>query len=442
VDLCGRDHGAALSADNNNIPVSDSSSEMGYEYMGVLKAETVEPAPITAIAVGRDIQGFDLLIEDIETELADGWGGLDLDDAIEFMDHIKEGQLEFVAVAIDKDDENNLKPIALVIQKAKALNISVILVAEDLSPMALHQLMRLGADEFAPYPLPEGAFSEAVANIRKAPESQIIYATPQAAAPSRNGTVLPVYGVAGGVGSSTLAVNLACELAQLGQSQDLKVLLMDLDIQFGSIATYLDLPRKEANFEILADIATMDDEAFRQTTQKFNDNLDVFAAPPEAIPLDFIGQEDVDKLITTAMRSYDFIVIDMPTALVSWTETTLNHASVFFAVLESDMRSAQNAQRFIRALKAEDLPIERVRFALSRSPSFSDMAGKSRAKRMAEGLDISLEMQLPDGGKQVPHACDHGLPLHEHAKKNPLRKEIHKTAVSLFEIALAEQTAD
>ena len=97
--------------------------------------------------------------------------------------------------------------------------------------------------------------------------------------------------------------------------------------------------------------------------------------------------------------------------------------------------------RLIRALKAEDLPYEKIRFALNRAPKFTDMAGKSRAKRMAESLDIDLTLHLPDGGKQIPQACDHGLPIADVHAKNPLRKEISKLAQSLLDVERAEETA-
>jgi len=106
-----------------------------------------------------------------------------------------------------------------------------------------------------------------------------------------------------------------------------------------------------------------------------------------------------------------------------------------------DMRSAQNALRLIRALKAEDLPVQKLRYILNRAPKFTDLSGKSRVKRMAENLDISIEVQLPDGGTQVVQACDHGLPLVEVAKKNPLRREIQKLAVSAHELNRAAAAA-
>ena len=130
----------------------------------------------------------------------------------------------------------------------------------------------------------------------------------------------------------------------------------------------------------------------------------------------------------------------MPTTLVSWSDRVLQIAETFFAVLEVDMRSAQNALRFLRTLKAEDLPIEKIQYALNRSPGFTDMNGKTRVKRLADSLGIALNIMLPDGGKAVTNAGDQGLPLAESAAKNNLRKEIRRIATSLVDMA-AEQKA-
>lgn len=105
------------------------------------------------------------------------------------------------------------------------------------------------------------------------------------------------------------------------------------------------------------------------------------------------------------------------------------------------MRSAQNALRFLRLLKGEDLPVEKLRFGMNRAPKFTDLQGKGRVKRLAESLDIDIELMLPDGTKQVAQACDHGLPLSVNAAKNPLRREIAKLAASLNDLVAAEVAA-
>jgi len=204
------------------------------------------------------------------------------------------------------------------------------------------------------------------------------------------------------------------------------------------VATYLDLPRREAVYELLSDTEAMDSEAFMQALLSFNEKLHVLTSPSEMLPLDLISSEDVKRIIETARLNFDYVIIDMPSTLVNWTEAVLNEAHVYFATLELDMRSAQNTLRLIRALKSEELPHNKLRYILNRAPKFTDLNGKARVKRLAESLDIKIEVLLPDGGKQVLQAGDHGLPLAESAPKNPLRKELHKLAVSVHEVNVSE----
>ena len=118
-----------------------------------------DPAPILACTISRDVQNFDLLIDDMEQELGENWGDLGFDDALIFLSQPECGNPEFVAIAVDAEDEADLARITDIIRTAKETSIKVILIADQVSPIALHQLLRLGADDFVPYPLPEGALA-------------------------------------------------------------------------------------------------------------------------------------------------------------------------------------------------------------------------------------------------------------------------------------------
>ena len=103
------------------------------------------------------------------------------------------------------------------------------------------------------------------------------------------------------------------------------------------------------------------------------------------------------------------------------------------------MRSAQNTQRFMRALKSEDLPFEKVQFILNYTPKRTDLSGKSRVKSMTESLGIELRWQMADGGKHVSSTGDHGVPLAEMVAKNALRKDIVKIAETFAELCEEQQ---
>lgn len=405
-----------------------------------------EASPITACTISRDVQNFDLLIEDMETALGEAWGDLGFSEAMAFFNQPDSEGLEFVAIAIDSADEDEIVLLGDLITLAKSKGIKVILIAEDVSPAVLHQLLRQGADEFVPYPLPENELQAAIDRLNKQPEPIMqVAAAPVGTATEGTpgeGVLLAVHGLAGGTGATTLATNLAYELATVEKkAENPKVCLLDFDLQFGSVATYLDLPRRDVVYEMWADTDALDHDIFKQALTSFNDKMQVLTAPLDMLPLDFVSSEDISKVIALARQHFDYVVIDMPSTLVQWTETVLHEAQVYFATVELDMRSAQNTLRLKRALKAEDLPFEKIRFCLNRAPKFTDLNGKSRVKRMAESLEIGIEMQLPDGGKPIPQCNDHGLPLAESAAKNPLRKEIMKLARSLHDLGKDEAEA-
>ena len=399
--------------------------------------------PIVACTVSRDVQNFDLLIEDMELALGENWGDLGFAEALAFFGQPDAEKLEFIALALDDSDEDNLVLMGEIITQAKSKGIKVILIAEDVTPASLHQLLRQGADEFVPYPLPEQELQAAIDRVRAPDKEEASLAvqstTLSSDKDSKDGALIIVHGLAGGTGSTTLAVNLAWELATINKEDSPKVCILDLDLQFGSVATFLDLPRREVVFEMLSETTSMDDEVFGQALLGYEEKLQVLTAPSDLIPLDLISSEDVDRVVAMARRHFDYVIVDVPTTLVQWSETLLHSAHVYFAMIELDMRSAQNVLRLKRALQSEDLPFEKLRFALNRAPKFTDLNGKSRVKRMAESLGISIDLQLPDGGKQVPQGADHGLPLATSAPKNPLRKEIAKLAASLHELSQDSQ---
>ncbi|MDP3195053.1 AAA family ATPase [Tabrizicola sp.] len=408
-----------------------------------------DPAPILACTISRDVQRFDLLIDDMEQELGEAWGDLNFEDALVFLKQPDSTGMQFVAIAVDSEDESELSKMNDVIKAAKAKKIKVLLIANQVSPSVLHQMLKLGADDFVPYPLPEGALHDAIERLRKPapvmpdgydPDTGLFNPVFKAKG-DRNGVILPVHGMAGGVGATTFAANLAWELAVTPDSEGMRVCVIDFDLQFGSVATYLDLPRKEAVLEILTDTASVDADSLIKSMLTFNEKLHVFTAPADMLPLEMVTPEDVGRILDTAQANFDFVIVDMPSAVVAWTEAVLTRAHVYFALLELDLRSAQNILRFVRALKAEALPHDKVRYVLNRAPKFTDLSAKARVKRMAESLDIAIEVQLPDGGEQVTQANDHGLPIAESAAKNPLRKELQKLAKSLYDLNKAAETA-
>ncbi|HEY0214367.1 MAG TPA: pilus assembly protein CpaE [Paenirhodobacter sp.] len=428
--------------------------------MSAAKAPNPVPVQFLACTVSHDLTEFALLVEDMETELGENWGNLRFEDALAYLRQPEAESLEFIALTLDSTDEEEERLAAAtgIISVAKARGVNVILIAEDVRPAILHRLLRSGADDFVPYPPPENALHDAIIRLRtpgpEACNSPPLLAdlaapgviTPSASTlprfgtlPQRDGAVLTVQGLAGGVGATTLAVNLAWELANPTMSRKgvleppPRVCLLDLDLQFGSVATYLDLPRQESVFELLSDTQHMDTESFGAALQTYNDRLHVLTSPPDLLPLDFITPDDVGRLIDLARTRFDFVLIDMPKPILNWSEAVLNRTHIHFALLELELRCAQNTQTLLRALRAENLPVERFRFVLNRAPGLTELTSRSRVKRLAESLGVSIDIQLPDGGHPVTVANDQALPLARTMPRAALRREIQKLAASIID---------
>lgn len=386
--------------------------------------------PIELYAVADDFAVFEGIGGDLDAEFgADAWTSISHAEVARLLAAGLPPALTEVIITVDAADEGRVAEISALVGTIKKLGVPVILLLKDVGPNASHALMRAGADDFLPYPTPEGALPDTLQRLR---DRAAVTAAPVVAG-GRDGIILPIYSLSGGAGGTTFAVNLAWELAIDRRKTSQRVCLLDFDFQFGSVSTYLDMPRQEALMELLSSGGPggIERDALASAFATYKRRLSVMTAPTDAMPMDIISSEEVDRVLTLAAAAFDYVVIDMPHTLTNWTETVLSKAETFFAVTRIDMRSAQNTLRFLRLLKSEDLPLEKLEFVMNRAPGFADVGAKGRVKRMAESLGIDYTVMLPDGGKQVTQACDHGQPLAEYARGNALRKEIRKVAQSI-----------
>ncbi|MEM8751626.1 MAG: hypothetical protein AAGF90_01480, partial [Pseudomonadota bacterium] len=130
----------------------------------------------------------------------DGWVAAPFDGAQATMRRVAaEGGL-YMIVGVQAEEETQLSAARRLIADAKECGLKVILLAETLSPSSIHALMRSGADDFAPLPLPAAALSESLGRLRSGGATKM-----GDAGGSRNGSIYAVYGAAGGVGATTFA---------------------------------------------------------------------------------------------------------------------------------------------------------------------------------------------------------------------------------------------
>ncbi|MEM8595470.1 MAG: AAA family ATPase [Pseudomonadota bacterium] len=408
---------------------------MALSFLGGSKPDAPE-----AVVFSDGFVEIDALAEDLDAEIGpEGWVEVGNDEADEVFEDINR-ERTFAVLTLSTDTQEAIDFLCELIRKANNADMFVLLVCGDISSRSMHQLMRAGAAEFAPYPEPPGALAEAINNIRVA-RAQGKRGQMSTTA-RRDGRLVGIYGVAGGVGATTIAVNLSWELANLVRKEGRRVALLDFNFQYGSVATYLDVPRREAVYELVSEAGAMDETALTQALSVYRDRLHVLTAPRDALPLDIVSPSDVQTMLNVARASFDYVVVDMPQALMNWSEAVYTASDAFVVAMEIDMRSAQNMFRFTRTLKSEDLDMQKLVPVLNRAPGLTDLSGKGRVKRLAESLAIEFSNLMPDGGKAVTAACDEGVPLGEAARGNPLRREIVKLTQKVLSMTSEEAQAE
>jgi pilus assembly protein CpaE len=148
---------------------------------------------------------------------------------------------------------------------------------------------------------------------------------------SRQRRTVAVHSPRGGVGTTTIATNVAMVMAR--QKPD-RVVLVDLHLQFGQVATHLNVEAKQTLADVARDEAAMTEpELLRTYAARHDSGLHVLAAPTSPELAELITAQHVDRILTTLLESYDLIVIDAGSWLDERTMTAFEHAeTVIFAV--------------------------------------------------------------------------------------------------------------
>jgi pilus assembly protein CpaE len=215
------------------------------------------------------------------------------------------------------------------------------------------------------------------------------------AAPARFGRVLSFVSNKGGVGKSTLAVNVACGLA--GRAPD-RVLLIDASLQLGTCASLLDLHPAASLTDAARERDRLDEVLLRQFATRHACGLHLLAAPASAVEATAIDDEVMARVLTLARRAYDYVLVDTFPMLDRVVMAVLDLSDLIYVVLESVVPTLLGAARLVELLDGLGLPSERQRVVLNR---YSNFAGNLRPADVAERLGRRVDYLVPYQKKLV-----------------------------------------
>lgn len=236
----------------------------------------------------------------------------------------------------------------------------------------------------------------------------------------------------GGAGATSVAVNLAVELMRrrglFRGAAPRRVALVDLDVQFGNVASFLDLEDRGGMLELLRLAAEPDAHAVRNALLAHPSGLKVLAAPRSAIPLEALDADRVDAILAALMSEFDHVIVDLPPALMTWMEPLLRRAAKVLMVSDLGVPSVASARRVIDLMREDnpELPIE-ILVSRETKPVFQRRIHREASK----ALGLRLAHWLPDEPKLSRTALDRGEPLSVLAPRSPWAKAIRQVAASI-----------
>ncbi len=323
-------------------------------------------------------------------------------------------------VDLDIEDPAELVPLRQIISERQG-SLSVIATSNAVTAQGVRELVRQGIDDFIPQPLDQHSLLDAIdVAKRKARQNR-------GGGPS-GGQVITVGRAKGGMGATTLAVNLALSLIEpIGKEEPKRVCLLDLDLQFGDAALYLDLDPRSDLVEIVQKPTRLDTALLLGAMTEHGSGLEVLQAPVEPMPLDALRTETVGRVIDLAQQEFDYVVIDLPLALASWYEMVLDMTDKLYLITQLNVPAIRQTRRLIDILKDEGLYSLPVSIVLNRYVRrFNEHAN---IRQCSKALDNTIDHYLVDDERTVLEAINRGVALTDVRRRSKICRTIRNMAL-------------
>lgn len=284
---------------------------------------------------------------------------------------------------------------------------------------AIRRATRAGVRDFLIRPFDSPSLREAIESALGQEQHRRILRAGGVPPPVR-GSVITVSGAKGGVGKSSVAINLALALRQVtGRT----VALVDADTHFGDTAMMLNLPTEPPVTHSIAMIDKLDRGSVLQQSIEHRSGLRVFPAPPEPEEWEGIAPESVERFINLLSESFDFVVIDTPDMFDRIVERCVHSSTLVLLVTSMDISSISDTKIALRTLHRWDCPAEKVRITVNHIRSRDGL----RERHVAEALKWPVFWTVPFD-KYVAEAAQMGESLLEKSPKTNFSRSVRELA--------------
>ncbi len=332
---------------------------------------------------------------------------------------LRESNCPVVVVDLDPQPGRSLGELEPIIRQFAGTRFVV--VSHEVRQEWLLQAMEIGARQFLLKHDVAGRLDDVLRRL--APE-------PPGDDAGGEGTLVTLLSASGGCGATILAMNLANELYLATSSP---TLLVDLDTQYGSIASYLGLDSEYTIANVLADSGRIDPELVRSTAVPYGGQFEVLLSPASKRPFESVSLrwENLRRAVEACKKAFAFTVIDAP-RVPSYVAIELAAAStVTFVVFEQNVEDLRVARAMIRVLREHGLAEGDVCALANR---WCRGFGMITSKETRTALGTCPMARIRNDFKSAINSINSGQPLSVVARRSALRDDIRALAKEVEKI--------
>jgi pilus assembly protein CpaE len=292
----------------------------------------------------------------------------------------------------------------------------VVMLCANHNPEFLINAMRAGVREVLQSPATKEALVAAVERIERR--------LGLGAKPRQPGQIIAFIPCKGGSGATFLATNLGYQLA----AESKKVILIDLNLQFGDAALFIHDHKPATNLgDVARNIHRLDASFLAGSLVNVSPNYGVLAAPEDPGQAMEVKPEHVDVLLNLAVDNYDFVIVDVGRVLDAVTIKALDRANCVFPVMQLTLPFIRDANRLISAFRTLGYSKDKIRLVVNRFEKASEI----KLDDVERSLGVATFKTLQNSYEAVASAVNHGRPIASFARNNPVAKGLQELAHAL-----------
>ncbi len=301
----------------------------------------------------------------------------------------------FLIVDLTKDCDNRVEFILRVCNEIP--NCKVMVMSDEPSVDLIVKVMRAGAKEFLPLPVIKSELLDLLSNIKNS------FFEPKEK--KSKCKIISVFSNKGGIGKTSVAANLAVELAQITKE---KTALIDLNFQAGDITTFMDLKPSFNISYVLENLDKINDEFLFSTFENYKDlSLYILADPPFFKHSVNISPKQIFKFFNILKESFSYIIIDAGAGFDADNVAVLSESDMIMLVTVANLPALRNSQRCLELFDKLGLEQSKIKVLLNRFME-NDEVGLFDVEKV---LNRKIYWKIPNNYFTMMSAINKGIPV-------------------------------